>query len=118
MESHKARHREVGDRFAMRGIGASMGRDRKLEKGVLGLVGNPSRLRIILTLARHREELSVYKIAKFSGLGRASITKHLPLLAEGGLVRRRAYGRISLYSLSESPLTRGLMAFFKEAGLL
>jgi|YelNatPaOPRAMG01_1025707.scaffolds.fasta_scaffold77320_1 DNA-binding transcriptional ArsR family regulator len=102
----------------MQGIGAPARRGREFEKRVLGLVGNPSRLRILLALARHREELSVYKIAKFSGLGRASITKHLPLLAEGGLVRKRAYGRISLYSLSESPLTRGLMAFFREAGLL
>jgi DNA-binding transcriptional ArsR family regulator len=99
------------------GLGA-IGRGRGFEKAVLGLMGNPCRLRILLTLARHREELSVYKIAKFSGLGRASITKHLPMLVERGLVGRRVYGRISLYSLSEGPLTRGLVAFFREAGLL
>ncbi len=93
-------------------------RGREYEKAISDLLGNPCRLRILLALARHREELSVYKIAKFSGLGRASVTKHLPMLVERGLVRKRAYGRISLYSLLEGPLTKGLLALFKEAGLL
>ncbi|MEM2225804.1 MAG: helix-turn-helix domain-containing protein [Candidatus Bathyarchaeia archaeon] len=93
-------------------------RGRDYEKAILGLLGNPCRLKILLALARHREELSVYKIAKFSGLGRASVTRHLPMLVERGLVRRRTYGRISLYSLPDGPLTKGLLALFREAGFL
>ena len=87
---------------------------------LLRIIGNESRLRILLALAKHlSDSLTVYKIAKFSGLERKVIRAHLPKLVEAELVQTKMYGPISLYSLNrESTPVRHLMNLFSDSRLL
>jgi DNA-binding transcriptional ArsR family regulator len=87
---------------------------------ILTIIGNESRLRILLALAKHlSESLSVYKIAKFSGLERKVIRPHLRKLVEAELVQAKTYGPISVYSLNrESTPVQRLMDLFNDSRLL
>jgi len=87
---------------------------------LLTIIGNESRLRILLALAKHvSESLTVYKIAKFSGLERKVIRSHLRKLVETELVQARAYGPIFLYSLNrESVPVQRIMDLFNDSRLL
>jgi predicted transcriptional regulator len=70
---------------------------------LLKVLGNESRLRILLTLARHMNDaLTVYKISKFSGLERKVIRAHLPMLVEAGLVEANGSERCRVYGLNLS----------------
>jgi len=87
---------------------------------LLTIIGNESRLRILLALAKHVEEsLTVYKISKFSGLERKVIRAHLRKLVDAELVQTKSYGPIYLYSLNReiTPVQR-LMELFKDSRLL
>jgi DNA-binding transcriptional ArsR family regulator len=87
---------------------------------ILTIIGNESRLRILLALAKHvSDSLSVYKIAKFSGLERKVIRPHLRRLVEAELVQAKMYGPISVYSLNkESTPVQRLMDLFNDSRLL
>jgi len=87
---------------------------------ILRIVGNESRLRILLALAKHvGDSLTVYKIAKFSGLERKVIRPHLRKLVEAELVRAKTYGPIFVYSLNkESKPVQRLMDLFNDTRLL
>ena len=87
---------------------------------LLTLIGNESRLRILLALAKHvGDSLSVYKISKFSGLERKVIRPHLRKLVDAELVNAKAYGPIFLYSLNrESTSIQRLMELFNDSRLL
>jgi DNA-binding transcriptional ArsR family regulator len=87
---------------------------------ILTIIGNESRLRILLALAKHlSDSLSVYKIAKFSGLERKVIRPHLRKLVEAELVQAKMYGPISVYSLNkESTPVQRLMDLFDDSRLL
>ncbi len=87
---------------------------------LLKTLGNESRLRILLALAKYRsDDLSVYKIAKFSGLDRKIIKKHLRQLIEANFIQTKTYGPVYLYSLNqESPHVQRLVDLFNEARLL
>jgi DNA-binding transcriptional ArsR family regulator len=87
---------------------------------LLKIIGNESRLRILLALAKHLgDSITVYKIAKFSGLERKVIRAHLPSLIEAELVQTKMYGPISLYSLNrESTPVQHLMNLFSDSRLL
>jgi DNA-binding transcriptional ArsR family regulator len=87
---------------------------------ILTIIGNESRLRILLALAKHvSDSLSVYKIAKFSGLERKVIRPHLRKLVEAELVQAKMYGPISVYSLNkESTPIQRLMDLFNDSRLL
>jgi DNA-binding transcriptional ArsR family regulator len=87
---------------------------------ILTIIGNESRLRIILALAKHlSDSLTVYKIAKFSGLERKVIRPHLRKLVEAELVQAKMYGPISVYSLNkESTPVQRLMDLFNDSRLL
>jgi len=87
---------------------------------ILTIIGNESRLRILLALAKHlSDSLSVYKIAKFSGLERKVIRPHLRKLVEAELVQAKMYGPISVYSLNkESTAVQRLMDLFDDSRLL
>jgi DNA-binding transcriptional ArsR family regulator len=87
---------------------------------ILRIIGNESRLRILLALAKHvGDSLTVYKIAKFSGLERKVIRPHLRKLVEAELVRAKTYGPIFVYSLNKdsTPVQR-LMDLFNDTRLL
>ena len=87
---------------------------------ILTIIGNESRLRILLALAKHvSDSLSVYKIAKFSGLERKVIRPHLRKLVEAELVQAKMYGPIFVYSLNkESTPVQRLMDLFNDSKLL
>jgi len=87
---------------------------------LLKVIGNESRLRILLALAKHvSESLSVYRIAKFSGLERKVIRGHLRKLVHAELVRAKPYGPIFLYNLNmESTPVQHLMELFNDTRLI
>ncbi len=87
---------------------------------LLTIIGNESRLRILLALAKHvGDPLSVYKIAKFSGLERKVIRPHLRKLVESELVQAKAYGPIFVYRLNrESMPVQRLLDLFNESRML
>jgi len=87
---------------------------------LLKTLGSEARLRILLVLARNRgEDLTIYKIAKFSGLDRKIIRKHLGKLVEANLVHMKNYGLISVYNInSENGPVQRIIDLFNEARLL
>ncbi len=87
---------------------------------LLKTLGSEARLRILLVLARNRgEDLTIYKIAKFSGLDRKVIRKHLGKLVTTNLVHMKSYGPISMYSInSDSAPVQRVIDLFNEARLL
>ena len=87
---------------------------------LLTIIGNESRLRILLALAKHvSESLTVYKIAKFSGLERKVIRAHLRKLIDAELVHAKPFGPIFLYRLNkESTPVQRLMELFNDSRLL
>jgi DNA-binding transcriptional ArsR family regulator len=87
---------------------------------LLTIVGNESRLRILLALTKHvGDSMTVYKIAKFSGLERKVIRPHLRKLVEAGFVQAIAYGPIFVYRLNkESTPVQSVMNLFNDSRLL
>jgi len=87
---------------------------------LLTIIGNESRLRILLALAKHVDEsLTVYKISKFSGLERKVIRVHLRKLVDAQLVHAKSCGPIFLYSLNrENTPVQCLMDLFKDLRLV
>ncbi len=87
---------------------------------LLKTLGSEARLRILLVLARNRgEDLTIYKIAKFSGLDRKVIRKHLGKLVAASLVHMKSYGPIYVYSInSDSGPVQRVIDLFNEARLL
>jgi DNA-binding transcriptional ArsR family regulator len=88
------------------------------KKRFIEAIGNPSRLKILLTLWKSDKELTVYKICKRTGLGRSAVSRHLHNLTETGLVSRMIYGEVPLYSLSiEDFKAKALADFFSKIKL-
>lgn len=87
---------------------------------LLKALGSEARLRILLTLAKYTpEELTIYKIAKFSGLDRKAIKRHVHKLVEADLVKRANYGALFVFKLNdENPHARKVVDLFNEARLL
>ena len=87
---------------------------------LLKTLGSEARLRILLVLARNRgEDLTIYKIAKFSGLDRKVIRKHLGKLVAANLVHMKSYGPISVYGINgDSGPVQRVIDLFNEARLL
>lgn len=85
------------------------------EELLINLLGNRSRLKILLALWRSQEELTIYKICKVTGLNRAVVKRHIELLVDGGLAKRKVYGEVSLFSLnSNGVMGKTLKEFFDE----
>jgi len=70
------------------------------EEPLVNLLGNKSRLRILITLWKSREELTVYRICKSTGLKRSVVYRHMRALIDGGFVERKRYGEIFLFTLN------------------
>ena len=87
---------------------------------LLKVLGSEARLRILLVLARNRgEDLTIYKIAKFSGLDRKVIRKHLSQLLAVNLIHVKNYGPVYVYSINNNnaPVQR-IIDLFNEARLM
>lgn len=87
---------------------------------LLRALGSEARLRILLALAKYNQnELTVYKIAKFSGLDRKAIKRHIHKLVEANLVRTKMYGPLFVYSLNDDNMhVQKIVDLFNEARLL
>ncbi|MDH7564830.1 MAG: helix-turn-helix domain-containing protein [Candidatus Bathyarchaeota archaeon] len=72
------------------------------KKRFIEAIGNPSRLKILLVLWKSDKELTVYKICRRTGVGRSAASRHLHNLVEVGLVSRRIYGEIPLYTVNRN----------------
>jgi ArsR family transcriptional regulator len=69
-------------------------------------LGEPSRL-ILLDLMKKHDELNVQELVELSGMRQANISKHLGLLLEAGIIKRRKDGVMAFYSLAD-PTLQGL----------
>ena len=85
------------------------------EKRLLNTIGNESRLKILITLRKSEQELTIYKISRFTGLGRNSVVRHIKNLVGSELVIRKIYGEIPLYTINKNNLkANALIDFFSK----
>ncbi|MDX1648545.1 MAG: metalloregulator ArsR/SmtB family transcription factor [Myxococcota bacterium] len=70
-------------------------------------LGDPSRLRLLHVLMDG--ERAVGELERATGLGQASVSRHLAVLRREGLVARRAEGNRALYRIAD-PTVRRLCA--------
>lgn len=68
------------------------------------VLGDTNRLRIIETL-RHSGELNVGELVERLGMSQANVSKHLGLLHEAGILRRRAQGTAAYYSVADPTIS-------------
>lgn len=68
----------------------------------LAELADVTRLRLLLVLAR--EELAVGEVARALALPQSTVSRQLKVLADGGWVRRRAFGTSTFYCLDEGEL--------------
>jgi len=71
---------------------------------VFTAIAEPSRRQIIDLLARRRRSLAVGAIVLALGLRQSSVSKHLGVLREAGLVSVNKQGRQRVYELNFDPL--------------
>lgn len=75
---------------------------------LLGLLSNPTRLRMLLALQPEapepRAELCVCDLATVSGASKSLTSHQLRLLRASGLVRQRRAGKLAFYRLADGPL--------------
>lgn len=76
---------------------------------ILGLLGNATRLNILLALhsrsSRRPPELCVCDLAIVARASKSMTSHQLRLLRTAGLVRQRRAGKLVYYSLAEGPLS-------------
>jgi len=83
------------------------------ERRFIEAIGNPSRLKILLVLWKSDKELTVYKICQRTGLGRSSVSRHLRNLVETGLISRKIYGEIPMYTINRNDFrAKAVVEFF------
>jgi DNA-binding transcriptional ArsR family regulator len=70
---------------------------------VFQAIADPNRREILILLAE-REELPIAAITSHFPISRTAVNKHLHVLADAGLVRKRKAGRETRYSLQLEPL--------------
>ena len=88
------------------------------KKQLINAIGNESRLKILLVLWKSNQELTVYKISRFTRLGRSSVVRHIHNLVKSGLVSREIYGEIPLYRINnDNPTINALIDFFRRTRL-
>jgi DNA-binding transcriptional ArsR family regulator len=82
---------------------------------VFQMLGDPSRLKILLTLARGGE-MHVSGLCRFLGSSQPSVSHHLSLLRSRRLVSCRREGKNIFYAVESSGLRQLLAEFFDDAG--
>jgi len=70
---------------------------------IFAALGDETRLQLLGKLAEG-EAQSISRLAAGSPLTRQAVTKHLGVLEQAGLVRRKRAGRESLYAMRPEPL--------------
>lgn len=77
------------------------------------VLGEPNRLKIVGLLAQRPH--TVEQLSALLGVGSSTISHHLSLLADSGLVRARAQGYYSVYSLNVEVLASMAKTLLKQA---
>ncbi len=67
---------------------------------VMKALSDPNRVRI-LKLLQHQQELCVCELQPLIGLAQSTVSKHLKLLEEAGLIHYRKQGSWIIYQLSD-----------------
>ena len=68
------------------------------------LLGEPVRLELLNLLHMH-DEMNVNDLVEATGQSQANVSKHLRLMAEEGLVRRRKEGLYAYYRINDPSLS-------------
>ena len=71
--------------------------------GVYAAIAAPMRRALLLRLA-HEGERNVSELLEPFSISQPAVSKHLRILREAGLVRRRKEGRVRLYAIEASRL--------------
>jgi ubiquinone/menaquinone biosynthesis C-methylase UbiE/biotin operon repressor len=79
---------------------------------LLRLLGDPTRLRLLLLL--EEEELSVAELQEILGMGQSRISSHLAQLKRGGVVDDRRAGKNVYYGPAKQPARNGARARVSE----
>src|SRR5215470_15138228 len=66
------------------------------------LLAEPMRLRLLHALGR--DEMSVTELVETIGAGQANVSKHLGLLTDAGIVRRRKHGLSVFYRVCDDTI--------------
>ncbi len=82
---------------------------------VFALLADPSRLRILLTLA-HRGEQHVSALCERLGQAQPAVSHHLKRMRRGGLLSCRRQGKNNFYSVTPGFLGGLLQPLFAESG--
>jgi ArsR family transcriptional regulator len=77
---------------------------------LLKLLSDPTRVRLLALLSR--EDLTVAELTEITGLPQSRISTHLGRLREAALVRDRAAGTSSFYSLNETAMAADARRFW------
>jgi len=87
---------------------------------LLRLLGSYSRLKILCILLKYQEQdLTLYKITKYSKLSKDIVRRNISILVDAGFVDMKLYGTIRIYALSENnPFVIGLSEFLIKSKLI
>lgn len=82
----------------------------------LRAAAEPSRLRLLALCAR--SELTVTQLTQLLGQSQPSVSRHLKLLCEAGLIDRFPEGSSVFYRLAQDPISQRILALLPEADSL
>jgi ArsR family transcriptional regulator, arsenate/arsenite/antimonite-responsive transcriptional repressor len=71
---------------------------------LLGMVGEANRIKILLLFSNSRRELCVCELESALKLPQPTVSHHLTLLEQAGLLQRSKKGRWVFYKLKPSPI--------------
>ena len=80
---------------------------------LFGLLGDETRLRLLLTLAEGGEGVPVGGLAQALGLSRTALNHQLQLLRLAGVVTHRSEGQNVFYALAQGPAQSVLMSVWR-----
>jgi ArsR family transcriptional regulator len=73
-----------------------------LMAGRFKVLSEPMRLKILHTL--HSKEMHVQQIVEATGANQANVSKHLAIMLEAGMLKRRKEGLNSFYSIADDSI--------------
>lgn len=85
------------------------------ERDVFVAIADPTRRKIIRILA-DVEELPLHELTPHFEMGRTAVSKHLTILNEADLVKKRKSGRETRYRLNPAPLeeVKDWLAYYEK----
>jgi DNA-binding transcriptional ArsR family regulator len=87
--------------------------DRQHAVAQLKALGEPNRLDLFLQLSRG--EMGGSDLLRTSGLSQPSLSRHVRVLREAGVIEERWAGRSAYYRLTDDPLTRSIVGILGGA---